>query len=101
PLAMLCFFLSRFTIKADFERAETLPSQPMNTGRLAALMALAGALPGGFLANASVMFFKTPPHMLWVYGVIVGAVIGGLYGLATPSPSATGSRPARWWGPTS
>jgi MFS family permease len=81
PLAMLCFFLSRFTIKADFERAETLPAEPMSAGKMAALLGLAGALPGGFLANASVMFFKNPPHMLWVYGVVVGAVIGALYGL--------------------
>jgi hypothetical protein len=78
---MLCFFLSRFTIKADFERAETLPAQPMSAGKMAALLALAGALPGGFIANASVMFFKHPPSMLWVYGVVVGAVIGGLYGV--------------------
>jgi len=81
PLAMLCFFLSRWTIKRDFERAETLPLAPMPAGRLAFYMAVTGALPGGFIANASVMFFKHPPSMLWLYGVVVGAVIGAGLGL--------------------
>jgi hypothetical protein len=81
PLAMLCFFLSRWTIKRDFERAEVMAARPMATSRMALYMAIAGALPGGFIANASVMFFKHPPSMLWLYGVVVGAVIGALYGL--------------------
>ena len=81
PLAMLCFFLSRWTLKKDFERAETMPPEPMPAGRLAFYMAVTGALPGGFIANASQMFFKHPAHMLWVYGAIVGAVIGAVLGL--------------------
>ena len=85
PLAMLCFFLSRWTVKADFERAETLPSTAMPAGRLAFYMAIAGALPGGFLANASVMFFQHPPAMLWLYGVAVGAAIGAVFGLMLSS----------------
>jgi hypothetical protein len=92
PLAMLCFFLSRWTIKKDFERAERLPDQAMPTGRLAAYMALAGAIPGGFLANASVMFFKHPPSMLWLYGVVVGAVIGAILAFMI---AATGAKMAR------
>jgi hypothetical protein len=76
PIAMLCFFLSRFTIRRDFERAETMPAAPMTTARLAVYMFIAGALPGGFLGNASKMFFKVPPHMLWLQGLIVGGIVG-------------------------
>jgi hypothetical protein len=88
PLAMLCFFASRWTIKTDFERAERMAAGPMPAGRLAFYMAIAGALPGGFIANASVMFFKHPPSMLWLYGVVVGAVVGAAVGLVM-----AGSRP--------
>lgn len=91
PLAMLCFFLSRWTIGKDFERAEVVPDQPMAAGRLAFYMFIAGAIPGGFLANASRMFFQHPPGMLWLYGVIVGGVIGAAYGLSL----ASGGRKAR------
>jgi len=65
----------------DFERAETMAPGAMPTGRLAFYMPIAGALPGGFIANASVMFFKHPPSMLWLYGVVVGAGVGALVGL--------------------
>jgi MFS family permease len=76
PIAMLCFFLSRFTIGRDFERAETLPAQAMTKARLAFYMFIAGALPGGFLGNASRMFFREPPPMLWLQGLIVGGIVG-------------------------
>jgi MFS family permease len=76
PLAMLCFFVSRWTITKDSANAEVLPTKAMSTGKLAAYMFIAGALPGGFLANASVMFFKPPPEHFWVYGVVVGGLIG-------------------------
>lgn len=89
PLAMLCFFLSRYTVRRDFERAETLPTEAMPSGRLALYMAIAGAMPGGFLANASVMFFKHPPSMLWLYGTVAGAIIGAGFGMML---SASGRR---------
>jgi hypothetical protein len=81
PLAMLCFFLSRFTIARDFERAETLPDRQMPVSRLCAYMAVAGAIPGGFLGNASRMFFANPPPMLWLQGLVVGAVVGAVIAL--------------------
>ena len=76
PLAMLCFFLSRFTIKQDIANAEVMPSKPISTGRLGAYLFLAGALPGAALANASAMFFKVPPPMFWLQGLVVGGAIG-------------------------
>jgi predicted MFS family arabinose efflux permease len=76
PLAMLCFFLSRWTIKADVAKAETMPARPISTGRLSAYMFVAGALPGAALANASSMFFATPPPMFWLQGLVVGGAIG-------------------------
>jgi predicted MFS family arabinose efflux permease len=76
PLAMLCFFLSRWTIKKDVAKAETMPTTPISTGRLSAYMFVAGALPGAALANASSMFFATPPPMFWLQGLVVGGAIG-------------------------
>ncbi len=76
PLAMLCFFLSRRTISKDVANAEVLPARPMSTRRLCAYLAVAGALPGAFLANASSMFFKTPPAMFWLQGMIAGGLVG-------------------------
>jgi predicted MFS family arabinose efflux permease len=76
PLAMLCFFLSRWTIKADVAKAETMPARPISTGRLSAYMFVAGALPGAALANASSRFFATPPPMFWLQGLVVGGAIG-------------------------
>lgn len=76
PLAMLCFLASRWTIKRDFERAETMPASAMTTSRLAAYMFVAGAMPGAALANASRMFFKSPPPMLWLEGLVIGGLIG-------------------------
>ena len=73
---MLCFFLSRWTIKADVARAEALPAKSMSTRRLAAYLFVAGALPGAALANASSMFFKTPPAMFWLQGLVIGGAIG-------------------------
>jgi hypothetical protein len=73
---MLCFFLSRFTIVRDLATAETLPSRPMPTARLAAYLFVGGAIPGLFLGNASVMFFPSPPPMLWLQGLVVGGLIG-------------------------
>jgi predicted MFS family arabinose efflux permease len=76
PLAMLCFFLSRNTIAKDAANAEALPPKPMSTRRLSAYLFVAGALPGAFLANASSMFFKTPPAMFWLQGMIAGGLVG-------------------------
>ncbi|HEY2752579.1 MFS transporter [Phenylobacterium sp.] len=76
PLAMLSFFLSRGTIMRDFENAEALPARPMTTSRLSVYMFVAGALPGAALANASSMFFATPPPMFWLQGLVAGGVVG-------------------------
>jgi predicted MFS family arabinose efflux permease len=76
PLAMLCFFLSRNTLARDSANAEALPRGPMSTRRLSAYLFVAGALPGAFLANASSMFFKTPPAMFWLQGMIAGGLVG-------------------------
>jgi predicted MFS family arabinose efflux permease len=78
PLAMLCFFLSRGTIRRDFENAEALPARPMTAARLSAYLFVAGALPGAALANASSMFFATPPPMFWLQGLLAGGVVGVL-----------------------
>jgi zinc transporter ZupT len=48
----------------------------MSTRRLSAYLFVAGALPGAFLANASSMFFKTPPAMFWLQGMIAGGLVG-------------------------
>lgn len=76
PLAMLCFFLSRRTIAKDVANAEVLPAKPMSTGRLSFYLFVAGALPGAALANASSMFFKHPPPLFWLDGMIAGGLIG-------------------------
>ena len=76
PFAMLCFFLSRWTIKQDVANADVLPARPMPTARLSAYLFLAGALPGAALANASSMFFATPPPMFWLQGLVVGGLVG-------------------------
>jgi hypothetical protein len=76
PLAMLCFFFSRWTIRADVARAETMPARPMSVRRLAAYLFVAGALPGAALANASSMFFKAPPPMFWLQGFVAGGLVG-------------------------
>jgi hypothetical protein len=92
PFAMLCFFLSRWTIKRDVANAGVLPAAPMPTGRLAAYLFVAGALPGAALANASSMFFKTPPPMFWLQGLIVGGLIGVVLAVMV---AAAGSRDAK------
>ncbi len=76
PLAMLCFLCSRWTIKRDVERAEIVPDRPMSTAKLSAYLFAIGALPGAFLANASVMFFKHAPAHFWLDGLFVGGLIG-------------------------
>ncbi len=81
PLAMLCFFLSRFTIAKDVARAREVPTEPIPTARLAAYFFVAGAMPGAALGNASVMFFPSPPPMLWLQGLVIGGVIGVLIAL--------------------
>ena len=53
----------------------------MSTRRLAGYMFVGGAIPGAFLGNASVMFFPSPPPMLWLQGLVLGGVAGGLVGL--------------------
>jgi MFS family permease len=76
PLAMLCFLLSRWTIAADMKKGDMLPERPMSTGKLAAYFFVGGAVPGAFLANASAMFFKTPPANLWIEGLVAGGLVG-------------------------
>jgi predicted MFS family arabinose efflux permease len=76
PLAMLCFFASRWTIVADMKKGDHLPDRPMSTAKLAAYFFVGGAIPGAFLANASVMFFKHPPAMLWAQGLVIGGIVG-------------------------
>jgi len=76
PLAMLCFFLSRGTIQKDVANAEVLPAKPMSTRRLSFYLFGAGALPGAFLANASSMFFKTPPPFFFLDGLVAGGLVG-------------------------
>jgi predicted MFS family arabinose efflux permease len=76
PFAMLCFFLSRWTIAGDVARAESMPERPITTGRLSAYLFVAGALPGAALANASAMFFKAPPPLFWLQGLIAGGLVG-------------------------
>ena len=76
PFAMLCFFLSRWTIAKDTANANVLPAKLISTRRLAAYFFVAGALPGAALANASSMFFKVPPPMFWLQGLVVGGAIG-------------------------
>ena len=76
PLAMLCFFFSRRTIARDVANAEILPATPMSVRRLAAYLFVAGALPGAALANASSMFFKTPPPLFFLDGLVAGGVVG-------------------------
>ena len=73
---MLCFFLSRLTIAKDVARAETVPDTAMPTWRLCLYMFLGGALPGAALANASSMFFKTPPPYFFLDGLVLGGMIG-------------------------
>jgi MFS family permease len=76
PLAMICFFASRWTVARDVANANVVPAKAMSTGRLAAYLFAAGAIPGAALANASSMFFKPAPPMLWLQGLILGGLIG-------------------------
>ncbi len=76
PFAMLCFFLSRRTIKRDMANADVTAAAAMPTSRLAIYLFVAGALPGVFLGHASVMFFRDPPPMLRAVGLLTGGAIG-------------------------
>jgi hypothetical protein len=94
PLAMLCFFLSRRTIKRDIENAEAMPSRPMSTSRLSTYLFIAGALPGAALANASSMFFRTPPPLFWLQGLAAGGMIGVIVALMIVGASRRAPVPA-------
>jgi len=76
PLAMVCFFFSRGTIKREFDNALALPDKLMSTSKLSFYLFIAGAMPGAALFNASRMFFKTPPPMFWLYGLVIGGLVG-------------------------
>jgi len=91
PLSMLCFYLSRWTLAKDMAGAEAVPPRPMTTSRLAALLFVAGALPGAALANASSMFFKAPPPMFWLQGLLAGGAVGVVLALMV---AAAGRRTA-------
>ncbi|MFL5297430.1 MAG: spinster family MFS transporter [Phenylobacterium sp.] len=82
PLSMLCFLASRWTIAKDMAAAEAMPRTAMPLARMAAYFFVGGAIPGAFLANASVMFFKSPPPMLWLQGAVIGGVVGVALALA-------------------
>ena len=76
PLAMLCFFLTRFTIKQDVEHSQSTPSTLISLPRLSAYFFAGGALPGYALARASKMFFKHPPAHMDLWGLVIGGLIG-------------------------
>jgi predicted MFS family arabinose efflux permease len=76
PLGALCFLASRWTIAGDMAHGDRLPERPMPTAKLCAYFFAGGAMPGAFLANASAIFFKPPPANLWVYGLLVGGLVG-------------------------
>jgi hypothetical protein len=93
PIAMLCFLIARWTIKADVEHAEVLPDRTITTSRLAAYMFVGIGLPGFFLGNASAMFFKTAPHSgVWSQGMLVGTLVGGLIGVVIALMIASAGR---------
>jgi hypothetical protein len=58
-----------------------MPGQVIPTGRLATYLFVAGALPGAALANASSMFFKTPPPYFFLDGLVAGGLVGVLLAL--------------------
>jgi len=91
PLAMACFLASRWTIVADMAKGDQLPTAPMPTAKICAYFALGGAIPGGFLGNASAMFFKPAPPNLWIIGMGIGAIVGVVLALMV---AATGRKPA-------
>lgn len=85
PIAMLCWFVSRSTIKVDMARAETPAAQLMPTGRLVAYLAVFGAIPGAFLGDASGRFFPDPSPFGWLIGLAIGAVLGAIVALVIDS----------------
>lgn len=91
PLAMLCFLASRWTIAADMAKGDQLPTEAMSTAKICAYFVLGGVVPGGFLGNASAMFFKPAPPSLWIAGMVLGGVVGAVLALMV---AATGRRPA-------
>jgi predicted MFS family arabinose efflux permease len=89
PLGALCFLASRWTIRADMARAQSLPERPMSTAKLCAYFFVGGAIPGGFLGNASAMFFKPPPPGLWLEGLAVGGLLGVVLALMIAAAGRT------------
>jgi zinc transporter ZupT len=73
--------------------AEVLPARPMSTRRLSAYLFVAGAMPGAALANASSMFFKTPPAMFWLQGMIAGGLVGVALAFAIVAVSRSAEAP--------
>ncbi len=74
PLAMACFFFSRFTVKHDMENAEATPPAPMGIGKFCVYFAGGFGMPGAFLARALAID--------WYLGLAVGALLGVVIALA-------------------
>ena len=73
------------------KKGDELPTQPMSTAKMAAYFLVGGAIPGGFLGNASAMFFKPAPPNLWIIGLVMGGLVGVALALAV---AATGRKQA-------
>jgi predicted MFS family arabinose efflux permease len=81
PFAMLCFFVSRFTLQRDLDRAEVVAPN-VSFGRAAAWMILGCGITGLPLGNAAAMFFPGAPKSgLWLPGMVGGAVVAAIIGV--------------------
>jgi MFS family permease len=68
PLSMLCFFMSRFSLKRDMDGAGSMPARPMGFGRFALYFAAGFGAPGAFLARAL--------STNWMLGLLAGVLLG-------------------------